>query len=457
MSIVQALIGAVASSGSGGGSSPSLSIYGYASSMNEGSTNTVYVDYANYLPTTIYWQIVNDTTVNDDWNTGVPGGMPLGSFEISGTGTTSFSWTAAADLTTEGDQTYRLNVGTSLGNNNLLDVLSLTITDTSITPPTPTYTLAYGGSNTVNEGSSLQFNAGGTNISNGTYYWTIETNAGDFATASGSFTITSNSGSFTVTPTEDATTEGTEQFTVALRSVSITGDILATSQAANINDTSLTPKLQLTSGQALGFNGVDNRHVIVADNLADWNLGNNWTIEWWQKIPVGVDGFLSVLCQDANVPTYSGIDVFVNAGNICMFNGNLNFSEAAATRGEWNHIAIQKNGTTLAAYINGVSQTVGGSHSGTIAPSSPLNVCIGSRTYDGGVNFYGQLFNGQLANIRISSVARYTTTFTPPTGVVIDANAKLSLDGSLSGGGMLIDELERHTITNNGATVDTIV
>jgi hypothetical protein len=333
----------------------------------------------------------------------------------------------------------------------------LTITDTSITPPTPTYTLAYGGSNTVNEGSSLQFNAGGTNISNGTYYWTIETNAGDFATASGSFTITSNSGSFTVTPTEDATTEGTEQFTVALRSVSITGDILATSQAANINDTSLTPKLQLTSGQALGFNGVDNRHVIVADNLADWNLGNNWTIEWWQKIPVGVDGFLSVLCQDANVPTYSGIDVFVNAGNICMFNGNLNFSEAAATRGEWNHIAIQKNGTTLAAYINGVSQTVGGSHSGTIAPSSPLNVCIGSRTYDGGVNFYGQLFNGQLANIRISSVARYTTTFTPPTGVVIDANAKLSLDGSLSGGGMLIDELERHTITNNGATVDTIV
>ena len=54
--------------------------------------------------------------------------------------------------------------------------------------------------------------------------------------------------------------------------------------------------------------------MIVADNLANWNLGNNWTIEWWQKIPEGIDGFLSVLCQDANVPAYTGIDVYVNAG-----------------------------------------------------------------------------------------------------------------------------------------------
>jgi len=85
-----------------------------------------------------------------------------------------------------------------------------------------------------------------------------------------------------------------------------------------------------------------------------------------------------------------------------------------------------------------------------------MNVCIGSRTYDGGVNFYDQYFNGQLANIRISSVARYTTTFTPPTTVETDVNTKLSLDGSSGGGGMLVDELTRHTITNNGATIVTI-
>jgi hypothetical protein len=212
------------------------------------------------------------------------------------------------------------------------------------------------------------------------------------------------------------------------------------------------------SGTALEFNGTDNHHVIVSDSLGDWNLGDNWTIEWWQKIPVGIDGFFSVLCQDANVPTYSGIDVFVNAGNICMFNGNFNFAEAAATRGEWNHIAIQKNGTTLAAYINGVSQTVGGSHPGTIVPSSPLNVCIGSRTYDGGSNFYGQYFNGQLVNIRISNIHRYSATFTPPTTVVSDANTVLALDGSVGSSGMLDDvSPSNHTITNNGAVLVPVV
>ena len=324
----------------------------------------------------------------------------------------------------------------------------------------PIYTLAPAGYDNVNEGSAQTFNVGGTYVPAATYYWTVETNAGDFATADGTVTVSSgtgeNLGSFTVTPTADATTEGAETFTVALRSGSTSGPILATSSSVTINDTSLDP-VQLTSGTSLNFDGEGGGYVIVSGNLSDWNLGNNWTIEWWHKIPDGVSGFLSILCQDANVPTYSGIDVFVNAGNICMFNGNLTVAEAPATRGLWNHIAIQKNGTTLAAYINGISRSVGGPHAGTIAPSSPLNVCIGSRTYDGGANFYGQYFNGQLANIRISDVARYTSTFTPPTTVVTDVNTKLSLDGSLAGGdGMLVDETARHTVTNFGATEDTI-
>lgn len=324
----------------------------------------------------------------------------------------------------------------------------------------PIYTLAPDGDDNVNEGSAQTFNVGGTYVPAATYYWTVETNAGDFATADGTVIVSSgtggNLGSFTVTPTADATTEGAETFTVALRSGSTSGPILATSSSVTINDTSLDP-VQLTSGTSLNFDGEGGGYVIVSDNQSDWNLGNNWTIEWWHKIPDGVSGFLSILCQDANVPTYSGIDVFVNAGNICMFNGNLTVAEAPATRGLWNHIAIQKNGTTLAAYINGISRSVGGPHAGTIAPSSPLNVCIGSRTYDGGANFYGQYFNGQLANIRISDVARYTSTFTPPTTVVTDVNTKLSLDGSLAGGdGMLVDETARHTVTNFGATEDTI-
>ena len=110
----------------------------------------------------------------------------------------------------------------------------------------PTYTLTpffSGGPESVNEGSGLNFLVGGTNIPDGTYYWTIETNAGDFATASGTVSVTGTSGAnlgvFGVTPTADATTEATaETFTVALREGSITGTILVTSVAVTINDTS---------------------------------------------------------------------------------------------------------------------------------------------------------------------------------------------------------------------------
>ncbi len=114
--------------GSGGSPAPAINIYGWVSSMNEGSTNTVTVGYEDYPPTTIYWQIVNDGTANADWLNGT---IPSGSIEISGTNTDTFSWTTAEDLTTEGNQNYLLQVGTTLGGNNLLNE-TLTITDTSI-------------------------------------------------------------------------------------------------------------------------------------------------------------------------------------------------------------------------------------------------------------------------------------------------------------------------------------
>ena len=109
----------------------------------------------------------------------------------------------------------------------------------------PTYTITPDPSS-VDEGNTLTFNIGGENIADGTYYWTIESNAGDFTATNGSFSISSNVGSFTVTPTADSTTEGDETFEIAIRSNSITGTILQTSSSVTINDTSLTP---LPTGQ----------------------------------------------------------------------------------------------------------------------------------------------------------------------------------------------------------------
>jgi hypothetical protein len=108
-------------------------------------------------------------------------------------------------------------------------------------PPAPTYAVAAaGGATSVNEGSTLTFNVTGTNIVDGTYYFTV-TNSGDFATSSGSFTITSNVGSFSVGPLADTTTEGAETFQAQVRTGSTGGTIVATSSSITINDTSTTP------------------------------------------------------------------------------------------------------------------------------------------------------------------------------------------------------------------------
>ena len=93
----------------------------------------------------------------------------------------------------------------------------------------------------INEGSSGRFYVSTTNVADGvTLYWVVATNAGDFTTNSGNFTITSSAGYFDVTPTTDATTEGAETFTVALRT-SAGGSNIVASSSVTINDTSTNP------------------------------------------------------------------------------------------------------------------------------------------------------------------------------------------------------------------------
>jgi hypothetical protein len=102
----------------------------------------------------------------------------------------------------------------------------------------------------VNEGTSLTFNVSTVNTADQTLYYTA-TNAGDFATSSGSFSLANNAGSFSLTPTADTTTEGAETFTASVRTGSTSGDIVATSSAVTINDTSLAVTDSITS---LGIN-----------------------------------------------------------------------------------------------------------------------------------------------------------------------------------------------------------
>ena len=73
--------------------------------------------------------------------------------------------------------------------------------------------------------------------------------------------------------------------------------------------------------KSLSWDGTQ-QYVQVTGNKGDWNLGDNWTIEWWENMPSGSagTGFRGVMSQDSNVQPYAGIDIFHEGGRILMFN-----------------------------------------------------------------------------------------------------------------------------------------
>jgi hypothetical protein len=204
---------------------PSYAVSSAASNVNEGNSLTF---------TVATTSVVNGTVLNWAINTNAGDfATSTGTVTInSNTGT--FTVTPTADATVEGAETFTVSIYTgSISGTPVATSSSVTINDTV------TYTLTPAASN-VSEGSSLTFTVGGSNIPNGTYYWSVPS-TGDFGTTSGSFTIASNSGSFSVSPTADSSSEGAESFIASIWSGSPGGTLLQTSSSVTINDTSTTP------------------------------------------------------------------------------------------------------------------------------------------------------------------------------------------------------------------------
>jgi hypothetical protein len=218
----------------------SFSITPNVLSQNEGSP-VVFTINTSGVPdgTVVYWYNVGTTSAND-----FPNNVNNGTVTIQG-GTASITQSPLADFTTEGAETLILELRSSSSSGTPLATSStVTIVDASTTPILPTYDVApsiY----SVNEGSSLVFYITTSGVPDGTVlYWTINnitSNNADFGVTSGSATISSNASQFSVTPTADSTTEGPESFSVSIRSVSITGQVLATSPSITIGDASTTP------------------------------------------------------------------------------------------------------------------------------------------------------------------------------------------------------------------------
>ena len=205
--------------------------------------NTHIADVISKPSLTTIRSIFQDGDTGDPTQAGASGysadaAIPLtGNFTVN-SNTATLEINTAKDGTTDGDKTLAIALDNGESSTNV------SITDSSQAVG-PTY-YAYPAAQSINEGSALTVNVVTTDIANATtLYWTV-TNASDFSTSSGSFTITSNAGSFTVTPTADEGTEGAENFQVQIRTGSTSGTIVYTTNPITINDTSLTPTADYT-------------------------------------------------------------------------------------------------------------------------------------------------------------------------------------------------------------------
>ena len=113
----------------------------------------------------------------------------------------------------------------------------------------------------------------------------------------------------------------------------------------------------------------------------------------------------------------------------------------------WNHIAISRSSGTLKAFVNG-TQVFSGSNSTSIDLS---NMTVGSERTTG-INTWA----GYLASVRVSSSARYTAAFTPPSSpFVSDGSTSLLL--SMTNAGIIDNAMMNDLETVGDAQISTSV
>jgi hypothetical protein len=171
-------------------------------------------------------------------------------------------------------------------------------------------------------------------------------------------------------------------------------------------------------GSSIQFNGTTD--YLVARNSPNWDMGGgSYTVELWIYMNT-LSGNQTFVARANTGSIYATFDIGWYSSALRLYVSNNGSSNAVALASSispvaatWTHIAVTRNGSTYTIWVNGVS---GGTATDTgSAVANGNNLGIGA--YGNGVN----PLNGYMDDLRITKgVARYTTTFTPPTSQLQD-------------------------------------
>ena len=133
----------------------------------------------------------------------------------------------------------------------------------------------------------------------------------------------------------------------------------------------------------------------------------NFTVESWFYLASSTSNQCLIDFRSSSTSTVGFFFGIVTNGYIQVWNNaNIIYYNAGITTGTWYHIALVRNSTTMAVYLNGTSVATA-----TNSTNFTDNICrIGSS-----ISAVENL-NGYLSDLRITKgVARYTSNFTPST------------------------------------------
>lgn len=187
----------------------------------------------------------------------------------------------------------------------------------------------------------------------------------------------------------------------------------------NVNDdANLTPAYKKFGSSALYLPGTND--YVKLSNSTDFNFGtNNFTIECWVRFTNLSTGdphnLFAYATAGGSVQFYitdaGAIGVWAETSAISLGSGSISLNT-------WYHVAIVRNGNTWIGYLDG---TITGSVSDSRSLGNPNHangIMIGAE-----VTAPSQWFNGYIDEFRISSIARWTSNFTPSsTAYTTDGN-----------------------------------
>jgi hypothetical protein len=149
------------------------------------------------------------------------------------------------------------------------------------------------------------------------------------------------------------------------------------------------------------FNG--SSYLTVLNNLS---LVGNFTIESWIYLTAAQADFRMLVSTNSNYVSIvsAGLEVQFGATAYTAATASYSFSQNT-----WYHLAVVRNNNTVAIYVNGSPLSV-------TYPSQSTTFLNASSYYIGTWNTSQHFWNGHIQDLRITNgIARYTTTFTPPT------------------------------------------